>query len=217
MAFSGDGQYRGKNLILRLQTDAGKVWRAIMMRKLAMGAALSVISGVALAQPAAAPARTRVGMTMTSPSFSDGGIFPDQYTMKSPGPLSPALAWQNAPANTVSFTLIFYDQDELRQRNSADVVHWLIFNIPATANALPEGLGAGAPLPAGAVQLVNASGKSDYMPPGMGCCTYHHYTFQLYALDASLTLGPDAKRADVEAAMDGHVLAKTTITGRFHR
>jgi Raf kinase inhibitor-like YbhB/YbcL family protein len=156
-------------------------------------------------------------MTMTSPSFADGGVFADQYTMKSTAPVSPALAWQNAPVNTVSFTLIFYDQDELRQRNSADVVHWLIFNIPGSASSLPEGLGATAPLPDGAVQLTNASGKVDYMPPGMGCCVYHHYTFQLYALDTSLKLGPDAKRADVEAAMDGHVLAKTTIGGRFHR
>jgi phosphatidylethanolamine-binding protein (PEBP) family uncharacterized protein len=55
------------------------------------------------------------------------------------------------------------------------------------------------------------------MAPGMGCCTYHHYTFQLYALDTGLNLGPDATRGDVQAAMDGHVLAKATIGGRFHR
>jgi Raf kinase inhibitor-like YbhB/YbcL family protein len=193
-----------------------------MMRNLAMAAmcaaALSVISGTALAQSATPPARTpRVGMTITSPSFTDGGVFPDQYTMKSTAPVSPALAWQNAPANTVSFTLIYYDQDELRLKNSADVVHWMILNIPGTASSLPEGLGAAAPLPDGAIQVKNASGKVDYMAPGMGCCTYHHYTFQLYALDASLNLGADATRADVQAAMDGHVLAKATIGGRFHR
>ena len=137
--------------------------------------------------------------------------------MKSAAPVSPALAWQNAPANTMSFTLIYYDQDELRQYNSADVVHWMILNIPGTANSLAEGLGATAPLPDGAIQVKNASGKVDYMAPGMGCCTYHHYTFQLYALDTSLNLGADATRADVQAAMDGHVLAKATIGGRFHR
>ena len=191
------------------------------MRSLAMAAtcalALPVAISMAFAQPATPPARVRVGMTLTSPSFADGGVFPDQYTMKSAAPVSPALAWENAPANTVSFTLIYYDQDELRQANSADVVHWLIFNIPGMARSLPEGAGTSAHLPDGAIQLKNASGKVDYMAPGMGCCTYHHYTFQLYALDTSLNLTPDAKRADVDAAMDGHVLAKATIGGRFHR
>jgi Raf kinase inhibitor-like YbhB/YbcL family protein len=179
--------------------------------------ALALMSGLVLAQPATPPARPRVGMTMTSPSFADGDVFPDKYTMKSPAPVSPALAWENAPANTMSFTLVYYDQDELRQRNSADVVHWMIINIPGAARSLPEGLGVTAPLPDGALQLGNASGKVDYMAPGMGCCIYHHYTFQLYALDTRLNLGADASRADVQAAMDGHVLAKTTIGGRFHR
>ena len=191
------------------------------MRRLVMAAmcagAVSLTSSVVLAQPATPPARVRVGMTLTSSSFADGGVFPDQYTMKSTAPVSPALAWADAPANTASFTLIYYDQDELRQANSADVVHWLIFNIPGTARSLAEGTGTSAPLPDGAVQLKNASGKVDYMAPGMGCCTYHHYTFQLYALDTRLNLSPDAKRADVDAAMDGHVLAKATIGGRFHR
>jgi Raf kinase inhibitor-like YbhB/YbcL family protein len=191
-----------------------------MRRKLVVAicvGALSLTSSMASAQPATPPARVRVGMTITSPSFTDGSVFPDPYTMKSSAPVSPALAWADAPANTVSFTLIYYDQDELRQANSADVVHWLIFNIPGTARSLAEGTGTAASLPDGAVQLKNASGKVDYMAPGMGCCTYHHYTFQLYALDAKLNLGPDAKRADVDAAMDGHVLAKATIGGRFHR
>jgi Raf kinase inhibitor-like YbhB/YbcL family protein len=191
------------------------------MRNLVMAAmwatALSVASSMAFAQPATPPARVRVGMTITSPSFTDGSVFPDQYTMKNATPLSPALAWQNAPANTVSFTLIYYDQDELRQKNSADVVHWMILNIPGTASLLAEGAGTSASLPDGAVQVKNASGKVDYMAPGMGCCTYHHYTFQLYALDTGLNLGPDATRGDVQAAMDGHVLAKATIGGRFHR
>jgi len=192
-----------------------------MMRGLVMTAiyagALSLAGSMALAQPATPPARVRVGMTMTSPSFTDGGVFPDPYTMKSTAPVSPALAWADAPAKTVSFTLIYYDQEELLQANSADVVHWLIFNIPGTARSLAEGTGTATPLPEGAVQLKNASGKVEYMAPGMGCCTYHHYTFQLYALDTRLNLSPDAKRVDVDAAMDGHVLAKATIGGRFHR
>ena len=46
---------------------------------------------------------------------------------------------------------------------------------------------------------------------------YHHYTFSLYALDIKLTLGADATRADVSKAMDGHILGKGVLVGRFHR
>jgi phosphatidylethanolamine-binding protein (PEBP) family uncharacterized protein len=56
------------------------------------------------------------------------------------------------------------------------------------------------------------------MGPGAGAAgPYHHYTFQLYALDTKLTLGPDAARADVLKAMDGHILGKAALGGRFHR
>jgi hypothetical protein len=46
---------------------------------------------------------------------------------------------------------------------------------------------------------------------------YHHYTWELYALDIKLDLGTDATRADVLKAMEGHVVAKAALTGRFHR
>jgi phosphatidylethanolamine-binding protein (PEBP) family uncharacterized protein len=46
---------------------------------------------------------------------------------------------------------------------------------------------------------------------------YHHYTFELYALDTKLPLGTDATRADVLAAMEGHVIGKAALEGRFHR
>jgi phosphatidylethanolamine-binding protein (PEBP) family uncharacterized protein len=56
------------------------------------------------------------------------------------------------------------------------------------------------------------------MGPGMGPQgPYHHYTFELFALDTKLDLGPDATRADVLAAMQGHILAKGVLAGRFHR
>jgi phosphatidylethanolamine-binding protein (PEBP) family uncharacterized protein len=56
------------------------------------------------------------------------------------------------------------------------------------------------------------------MGPGMGSQgPYHHYTFELFALDTKLDLGPDATRADVLAAMQGHILAKGVLEGRFHK
>jgi phosphatidylethanolamine-binding protein (PEBP) family uncharacterized protein len=57
-----------------------------------------------------------------------------------------------------------------------------------------------------------------YRGPGAGAAgPYHHYTFELYALDTKLDLGPDATRADVLKAMDGHILGKAALVGRFHR
>ena len=54
--------------------------------------------------------------------------------------------------------------------------------------------------------------------PGAGAAgPYHHYTWELFALDTKLSLGPDATRAEVLAAMDGHVVAKAALVGRFHR
>ena len=46
---------------------------------------------------------------------------------------------------------------------------------------------------------------------------YHHYTWELFALDLKLDLTPEATRADVLKAMDGHILGKGVLVGRFHR
>jgi hypothetical protein len=75
-----------------------------------------------------------------------------------------------------------------------------------------------AQLPDGSVQSLNQSKKVGYM--GMGAAAvgpYHHYTFELYALDTKLSLGPDATQADVLNAMEGHILMKGVLVGRFHR
>ena len=56
------------------------------------------------------------------------------------------------------------------------------------------------------------------MGPGAGAAgPYHHYTFELFALDTKLDLTPDATRADVLKAIDGHILGKAVLIGRFHR
>lgn len=54
-------------------------------------------------------------------------------------------------------------------------------------------------------------------PGGSTAGPYHHYTFELFALDTKLDLGPDATRVDVLKAMDGHILGKAVLVGRFHR
>jgi len=179
---------------------------------------LSLSGSLCLAQQAAAPATPPpTPMGLTSSSFTDGGIIPDKYTQAVPAPVSPALAWTNAPAATQSFALIVDDPDTALQRTTNEVLHWAAFNIPATATSLPESVPNEATLPDGTVQPLNTGKKNGFMGPGARGNVYHHYTFQLYALDTKLNLGPDATRAQIMAAMDGHVLAKAVLVGRFHR
>jgi len=170
-----------------------------------------LLSATAMAADAPPP-----GMILTSSSFTDGGVIPDKYTQQSATPVSPALSWVNTPAGTVSFTLILHDPDAAPQKKVEDVLHWMAFNIPGTTTSLPEGIDDSPQRPDGTIQAKNFSGKVGFMGPGSRT-VYHHYTFELFALDTKLTLGPDATRADVLKAMDGHILGKGVVAGRFHR
>lgn len=158
------------------------------------------------------------GLTLTSPDFEDGGIIPNQYTQAVPDAKSPKLDWTHVPAGTQSFAIIFHDPDVAIQRKTGDVLHWMIFNIPGTATGLPGGVPAEAKLPDGAINAKNLRGGVGYMGPGAPPAgPYHHYTFELFALDTKLDLGPDATRDEVLAAMQGHILGKAVLEGRFHR
>ena len=73
-------------------------------------------------------------------------------------------------------------------------------------------------LPDGGVQGKNLRGTNAYMGPGApATAPEHHYTFELFALDTKLDLGPDASRADVMKAIEGHIVGKAVYEGRFHR
>jgi Raf kinase inhibitor-like YbhB/YbcL family protein len=193
-------------------------------RLLLAGVVVAGISAVGMAAqtPATppAPAPAKPGLTLTTTAFDDGGIIPNKYTMASAPAVavSPHLVWSHVPDGTVSFALVLHDPDTSLMKTTDEVLHWLIFNIPGTATELPEGMSDQAQLPDGAVQGLNRAKKVGYMGMGAGAAgPYHHYTFELFALDTKLTLGPDATRADVMAAMNGHILGRGILVGRFHR
>jgi Raf kinase inhibitor-like YbhB/YbcL family protein len=148
-----------------------------------------------------------VDFSLTSTAFTDGGAIPVKHTCDG-ADLSPSLAWRGAPEGTVSFALIVDDPDA----PAGTWVHWVLFNVPATTSAAPEG----AELE-GALQ-----GKNDFRrlgyggpcpPPGPA----HRYFFKLSALSTTLQLKPGASKADVERAMAGHVLAATQLMGTYAR
>jgi hypothetical protein len=111
-----------------------------------------------------------------------------------------------------------HDPDTSLQKKTDEVLHWLAFNIPGTAAGLPEGVPNEAKLADGTIQPKSLRGAYGYMGPGAGAAgPYHHYTWELFALDTKLDLTADASLADVLKAIDGHVLAKAAVEGRFHR
>jgi Raf kinase inhibitor-like YbhB/YbcL family protein len=186
------------------------------VRSLILAAAVLAVAGTAAAQGGRGPAQP--GLTITTAAFPDGGEIPGRFTQSVDNPVSPKLDWTHVPQGTVSFAIIMHDPDVARQRSTEDMLHWLIFNIPGTATGLPEGVPANPQLPDGTVQGKNGGGTVGYRGPGappQG--PHHHYTWELFALDTKLTLGPDATRDQVIAAMNGHILGKGVLVGRFHR
>jgi Raf kinase inhibitor-like YbhB/YbcL family protein len=175
-------------------------------------------AGTGAAQDKTPKAPPRPGLTLTTPAFNDGAEIPSKYTQSVSNPVSPKLEWTNVPPNTVSFVLHMHDPDVALQHTTNDMLHWMVFNIPGNAHELPEGVPAEPKLPDGAIQLKNGGNTVGYRGPGAPAAgPHHHYTFELYALDTKLDLGPDATRAEVLKAIDGHVLGKGVMVGRFHR
>ncbi len=193
-----------------------------MRLKQALTTCAILASSIALAAPAKAQAPAAApavpGLALSSPAFEDGSVIPAKFTQSVSDFVSPQLKWTNVPPNTVSFVLIAHDPDVALDKKIGDVLHWMAFNIPGTATGLPEAVPATATLPDGTIQAKNRRGAIGFLGPGAPAVgPYHHYTFELFALDTKLSLGPDATRADVLMAMDGHILGKGVLVGRFHK
>jgi Raf kinase inhibitor-like YbhB/YbcL family protein len=164
-------------------------------------------------------------LTLTIAAFPDGGEIPVKFSQAAPGVApgegtSPAISWSNVPAGTQSFVLNMRDMDVARNKTTDDQAHWVVWNIPATATGLPEGVPKGAKLADGSYQI-SATGQM-YRGPGAGANgPRHHYMFELYALDTKIDVQPAADafetRANVFKAMQGHVLGKAVYGGLFKR
>jgi hypothetical protein len=92
-----------------------------------------------------------------------------------------------------------------------------MWGLPAETTELPEGLGRGAVLPAGARQGRNSWKRVGYEGPSPPPGKPHRYFFRVYALDTELTLDSGAAKAQLMAAMKGHILAEGELMGRYGR
>ncbi len=182
-----------------------RLWRAIWC----------VAAGILLAAallPGCRASNVKGGtMNLTSSSFQ-GSQIPARFTCSGAG-ISPQLAWSAPPAGTASFALIVTDPDAPR----GTFVHWVLYDLPAGTRALPEGVAAQGQLDDGSRQGQNDFGEIGYGGPCPPPGSPHHYHFMLYALDGKLNLAVGATRAQVEAAMQGHILARGELIGMYKR
>ena len=185
--------------------------------------ATAVASGAAAQQRGGGPAGPP--MTMTITGFPDGGQIPVKFSQAAEGAApgegtSPAITWSNVPAGTQSFVLHMHDMDVARNKTTDDQAHWVVWNIPATATGLPEGVPKGSPRPDGS-QQISATGAVYRGPGAPATGPLHHYVFEIFALDAKLDVQPAADafetRAVVMKAMQGHILGKAVYVGLFRR
>lgn len=150
--------------------------------------------------------------SLTTTAFQPGGDIPRKFTCQG-ADVSPALAWTDAPPATQSFALIADDPDA----PVGTWVHWVAYDLPATAHNLPEGVPKTAELRGGGRQGLNDFGNLGYGGPCPPAGNPHRYFFKLYALKAKLGLQHGASKKQVEQAMQGQVLGEVQLMGKYKR
>jgi Raf kinase inhibitor-like YbhB/YbcL family protein len=176
--------------------------------KRAIIAALLVVLGW-LGAPIGGPA---MAFTLSSPAFTAGAEIPKQHTCDG-ADLSPALTWSGAPATTKSYAVIADDPDA----PVGTWVHWVLYNLPAAATQLPQGVPPDATLSTGGTQGVNDFRKVGYGGPCPPAGKPHRYFFKLYALDVATSLEPRATKQDLLRAIEGHVVGQAELMGTYRR
>ncbi len=156
-----------------------------------------------------------MAMQLTSPSFENQKRMARKFTCDGED-ISPALAWSGAPEGTLSFALIVDDPDAPDPANPKMTwVHWILYNIPSTVSALPEGV-KDEELSPGILQGLNDWKKTGYGGP----CPpigQHRYFHKLYALDIVLPDLSGPTKAKLEQAMGGHILSEAELVGLYQR
>jgi Raf kinase inhibitor-like YbhB/YbcL family protein len=178
--------------------------------------ALWIAAGLLLPQPIflAASASQAMSLTLTSSAFVQGGKIPSKYTCEG-ADMSPPLAFAGVPPGAKSLAFVLDDPDAPDPSAPKRVwVHWVVINLPPDSHGLAENASA-AGLPNGAVEGTNDQGQTAYHGP---CPPIgrHRYFHKLYALDIALPAKALTK-AELEAAMQGHVLATAELMGTFQK
>ncbi len=159
-------------------------------------------------------------LTLSSTAWPDGGMIPAKHSQAG-DEVSPPFSWGAGPEGTVSFVLIAHDIDAAIGNGTDDILHWMLWNVPASARGLTEGQPQGNQWPDGTRQI-SSSGPYFRGPGAAAAGPPHHYVFELYALDTMIDVpavgsSPPQTRAAVTAAMAGHIRGKGVYVGLFKR
>lgn len=147
---------------------------------------------------------TTTPMTISSPAFLDNQGIPQKYSCDGEG-INPPLVFSGLPSQAKSLALVVEDPDA----PVGTWVHWVMWNIPPATGEIGENS-----LPAGATQGQGSSGQNVFGAP----CPpsgVHHYIFNLFALDADLTLPSYSTAENLQAAMGGHIIDKAQLIGLY--
>ncbi|MEP7307568.1 MAG: YbhB/YbcL family Raf kinase inhibitor-like protein [Acidobacteriota bacterium] len=146
-------------------------------------------------------------LQITSSAFAANAAIPSKYTCDGQG-MNPPISFAGVPPKTQSLVLIVDDPDVPKNLMPSGVFdHWLVWDLEPTSKGFAEGDGKGG---------VNGMGQEGFMGP----CPpdrEHRYFFKLYALDTKLTGVKIANKADLETAMNGHIIEKAELIGRYAR
>lgn len=151
-------------------------------------------------------------MTLTSTAFSEGQAIPKKYTGDGED-VSPPLFWENPPGGTQSFAVICHDPDAplISSNGTYGFVHWVVYNLPASADSLAEGSPAGTP-------GKNNFGKLGYggpqPPEGHGL---HRYYFWVLALDTELELDEGLSLWQLLETIEPNVIGMNRLVGTYQR
>ena len=153
--------------------------------------------------------------TLSSPDFTHAGAIPTRFTCEGDD-VSPGLRWTGVPAGARSLALIVDDPDAPDPAAPRGIwVHWVLYNLPVAVNELASAV------PSRMLPGQTLVGKNDWGRTGYGgpCPPIgrHRYFFKLLALDAVLPDLHQPTRAQIEAAMTGHVLGEAVLMGTYQK
>src|SRR5260370_5795711 len=175
-------------------------------------AGLLALSGTGCSDPTQPERRNQSMFQLTSSAFETESTIPSQFSCEGRD-ISPELSWSRPPAGTKSLALIMHDPDAPVE---GGYTHWLDYNIPVSIHHLPENVPNQDKPASGGTHGKNDAGKYGYMGPCPPSGT-HRYYFRLYALDRELDSNAGASKDSLEKAMEGHILAKAELLGRYKR
>jgi Raf kinase inhibitor-like YbhB/YbcL family protein len=185
-----------------------------VVRLAALSLLLGTVGGGTVASQShpSAGGGSSMALVLKSTAFALGAVIPKKHSCEA-ADVSPALEWSGPPAHTASFALIMDDPDA----PAGTWVHWVLWNLPASAHGLPEAVAKQDQLDDGTRHGRNSFRKIGYNGPCPPPGKPHRYFFRLYALDRKLDFAPGASSSDLQAAMKGNIIMQAEYMGTYGR